>query len=211
MTATTDLHAARATLADLEAKRKDVDARKAAVAKERGGFAFAAHTRGGEAKKLLTDLTRTDAALSLDAQSLDAAIVEAKAHVAKAQRAVDAEVAAERRRQIEAQVAIFETAGLRVDSAVRELAAAYLNFDQEAKALRALAPLASVSSIQVNTERAVISGLRAVGLRVGALMPPNERHTVAELVGRWSASARALQPIGAPSVELDDEDEVAAA
>jgi chromosome segregation ATPase len=105
------LRDAEATLAKLKDKRAKLARRGEEIAEQRKALAFEASTRGGPARKQLTDLNREAAAFKLDLEDLDVAIGHAERNVGAAQSVVEAAALRERSAKVTALADEYEKVG----------------------------------------------------------------------------------------------------
>jgi hypothetical protein len=187
------LRTARETLADLETRRSEVDARKSRLDGERHALSYDAMVKpGGAAATRLQLATVKSVEAGTELENLNSAIVAAKQHVLTAQDATASERRRQDARDARQKLAEMRAAGLAANAALDDFIAALGRFEKIGDALRhsGVPGMPSVSLARVATRRALDSMLMPIGLQ-SQLLGPSERRDLAGLVQVWAAQIEA--------------------
>jgi hypothetical protein len=177
-------------LAELESKltnatqlRDDTEAAILAIS-------FAAHSGDAAAHKRLDALNQKAASAALEIRSLEAAVAEARKRVGYAAAVETDANERENARNALALLGDFERRGEQLDHAMGKVLSQYEELIRDFNALEKLGfPPNSKALIEINAKRAIQTKLMSVGLQ-SEFLPPNERHTFAEVIEGWAQAVR---------------------
>lgn len=183
------------TVADLNAELAQIDAdllglteteRKAE--KGIGELSLAARRGDQEAQGKLEQFDASCAATTIDRRRLLAARVSVEAELVVAQAIVDCEAAKTRAREAKEITEVFRERGAKIDAGIRAFVDEYFNLRSDAAALARLGVGINSELVRVNSLRALSAALQRTDLGLPKVSPL-QRHSFAELVGVWAATA----------------------
>lgn len=183
---------AEKTLADLETKRTALIARGVALSEERQRISFAAHAGGDkEARKRLDAINAEAAVHASEVESIDAAIAEAKNHIATAQHAERTAADREAARELRKAFDQFVAQAAALDAALTLIAETSNAVTATLNAIHSLGSGAPTGQQWlVYGEMAMQSTLmRTPWARAFRHLAPRERRSFTSLVRGWQASA----------------------
>jgi hypothetical protein len=177
---------ARKTLAELETKRREIEARQIANTQEREEIAYEAMTGDPKARKRLDQLNREAAAVGLEMTNAESAIATARRRLSAADDAAARAVVRERAEAARPHVKRLREAGKRAKAALRALAEAVGEIESTMTELRGKVPqVPSHGLARVNVRRAISSELSLSRLEPMVLLP-SQRVDFDTLIARYA-------------------------
>jgi hypothetical protein len=188
---------AKAILPGLEEKLTLAEQRQAEIASERAGIALAAHMGSASDRARLDELNREGAILAGEIESIEAAIVQAKARIAEAEANAAVEAERGKRREVVRLADEIRGHGERMDALWRQSIA---EFDALQSKLQEIVQLGvgrpSQRQVQVACQRALVAAFIGSPLQF-QILAPNARHSVSDLVNSWAGAAQSWAGKGA--------------
>jgi hypothetical protein len=181
---------ARKTLNDLETKLGENKGWQIEIEAASKSVSFEAHTAGGEARERLDNLNSQAVAAAREAESLAAAIGEARVRL---QAAVAAETdAAERAKATRALALLdgFAARGESLQQSLDKFLAQYAELSSDFHELDKLGyPPTTWALVKVNMQAAVATSLQFTDLRQ-EFLAPHARRTFGAVIAAWAAHVR---------------------
>jgi len=189
--ATAALEAARATVADLEAKLAETRASLATIEARLDETALPAHTGDVAAKSSLDKLAKERATLRGTIDGLERAIASAVKQVAVAEAAERDAAERDKAKRALAMLDTFEERAVRLQASLQAFIAEYGRLTADFNKLDALgyAPT-SYPLVRVNMRNATMTKLMFTDLQ-GDFLAPKDRRDFAAVIAGWSAAIRA--------------------
>jgi predicted nucleic acid-binding Zn-ribbon protein len=183
--------AAEVLLPQLEEKVSAAKARQTAITGERNAVALAAHMGSSNDRARLDELNQEGAILAGEIEGLEAAITQAKARIAEAETNAAAEADRGKRREILRLADEIRGHAERIDALWRQSIEEYDALQRKlTKVVQAGVGRPTQQQVRVACQRALVAVFIGTPLQ-SQLLPPNERHTVVDLVGSWANAAEA--------------------
>jgi hypothetical protein len=186
----TTVETARKTVFDLETKLADTRQWQLEIETASKNVSFEAHTAGGEARERLDNLTSQAVAAAREAESLGAAISEAKLRLQAAQAAeLDEQERAKATRAL-ALLDGFTARGEALQQSLDKFLAQYSELSIDFHALDQLGyPPTTWALVKVNMQAAVATSLQFTDLRQ-EFLAPHARRTFGAVIAAWAAHVR---------------------
>jgi hypothetical protein len=178
------------TVATLEARRNELSQQYDAAKRDRAVIALAVIEGDPQAAKRDQKLVAEALRLVDEIELTDAALVAAREREREAAAKRKAAADHDKAREVLARLEIFRQRGAEIDAAARQLAESYVEFEAQVAELSRSGIGPSIELIRVHCQRALATALIHTRLQLRHL-PPNERHTFAELVQRWGRAIEA--------------------
>jgi hypothetical protein len=186
----TQVHDAQKVLSDLESKLADTRQWQLEIETASKNVSFEAHTAGGEARERLDNLTSQAVGAAREAESLGAAISEAKLRLAAAVAAETDAAEQDKARMALGLVSGFLARGRALDEKLTAFIEEYQALRGDFHDLeRTGYPPSSWSLVEINLKNAVASRLMGTPMQTDFL-PPAKRHTFEEVITGWGNSVR---------------------
>lgn len=185
-----DIQTAEKTLAQLVDKKERATARGIALADERQGFAFAAHTGDRDARSKLDKINAEAVLHASEIESINAAIAEAQTRLAKAQQAAAVAMDKASARKLKAALDDFTKLGAVLDAALTTFVEASSQLHAALNTIHACGS-ASPSHQQVDTlgRHCLLTALgQTIWARDFERLAPNQRRSFKTLIGEWTTN-----------------------
>jgi len=182
---------------ELEGKLSFARKRQAEIGDERNAISLAAHMGSASDRTRLDELNRKGAILAGEIESIEAAIVQAKARIADTEASAAAEVERGKRLEVVRLADEIRSHGERIDTLWRQSIA---EFDALQSKLQEIVQLGvgrpSQRQVQVVCQRALVAAFIGSPLQF-QILAPNARHSVSDLVNSWAGAAQTWAGKGA--------------